>query len=65
MTHLPNLGQFAIELFAKLTHKLALRPREPVIVKRDRQHVLFDPTIPFDLIGVAAIAAVTPVSLPL
>ena len=58
MAHLPHRGQLAVEFLAKLADQFALGPGQPVIVKRYRQQVLFDPAVALDLFRITAVAAV-------
>ena len=59
MTHLPHGWQLAIKLLAQLANQFTFRPGKPMIVERDRKHVLLMPPIALDLFRVTAIAAVT------
>ena len=59
MTYLPYGWQLAIKFLAQLANQFTFRPGEPMIVERDRKHVLLMPAIALDLIRVTAIAAIT------
>ena len=47
----------AVELLAQLPDQLLLGPAEPLVVNRHREHALFVPAVPLDLVGAAPLAA--------
>ena len=49
---------FAIKFFTKLTDEFTLGPGQSWVIKGHGQHMLFMPTLPLDLLWVAALTAI-------